>query len=180
MTARSLLFLLIAIGAVVTADAADFIVCESKYALCTTAPCTPIPGKDGWVSCQCNVVTGYSAGMKPCQPVQDTAEGQRVNSRYHPIQSYALCSNNRPWAWCLDSPCVIDRNNPSQAACACSIVANQGDYVIVSATGTYDDSSCTTGLYSSARVTDLNQVTDFLRTHGGPLRPVPIKVYTGK
>ena len=177
MNKALVVLLLLAIDVTVPALAADFTVCESTYALCTTALCTPIPGKEGWVSCQCSVQTGYSAGMKPCQDKRETSEGQLVNSRYYPIHGYARCSNQRPWAWCLDSPCVIDKQNPSQANCACSVVANQGDYVIV--TDAYTASTCETGLYSSATVTQLDQVTDFLKNHG-PLRPVPIRVLNAR
>jgi hypothetical protein len=154
------------------AMAADFIVCKSTYALCTTAPCEPLPGNKGFVSCKCNVTTGYSAGQKAC------ASGQ-LRSRYHPIKSYARCSNNRPWAWCLDSPCMVDKNNTSQAACKCSVVQGRGDYVIVNDSGSYDAASCTTGMYSSALVTQLDDVTEFLKTHKSKLRPVPLKVYKG-
>ncbi|MGO9449634.1 MAG: hypothetical protein ACLQDV_01125 [Candidatus Binataceae bacterium] len=50
----------------------------------------------------------------------------------------------------------------------------------MAADGQYNDSSCTTGIYSSATVVELDQVTGFLKTHDTPLRPVPIQVYTGK
>ncbi|HKM99139.1 MAG TPA: hypothetical protein VJX23_01390 [Candidatus Binataceae bacterium] len=72
------------------------------------------------------------------------------------------------------------KDNPSPAACRCSVVANQGDYVIVTADGQYNDASCTTGMYSSATVVELDQVTDFLKTHDTPLHPGPIKVYPEK
>jgi|HubBroStandDraft_1064217.scaffolds.fasta_scaffold115405_2 hypothetical protein len=174
-----LVFLLIAIGpAAAIAGGPNFIVCKSTYALCTTAPCTPMPGKKNFVSCKCNVMTDYSAGLKDCEG--KIGNGWLLRSRYHPIASYALCSNSRPWAWCLDAPCVADKDNPSQAACECSVVANQGDYVIVNADGKYDGNSCTTGVYSSATVVQLDQITEFLKTHNTPLQPVPIEVYPGK
>ena len=153
--------------------AADFIVCKSTYALCTTAPCAPLPGSKGFVSCKCNVTTGDPAGQKAC-------ESGELRSRYHPIESYARCSNNRLWAWCLDSPCMVDRNNTSQAACKCSVVQGKGDYVIVSDSGSYSDTSCTTGMFSSALVTQLDEVTEFLKTHKTKLRPLPMQVYKGK
>jgi hypothetical protein len=124
-------------------------------------------------------MTDYSAGLKPCV-AKKTRKGQLLRSRYHPISSYARCSNSRPWAWCLDKPCSVDKDNPSQATCKCSVVANQGDYLIVNADGQYDNSSCTTGMYSSATIVELDQVTDFLKTHDTPLHPVPIKVTTEK
>jgi hypothetical protein len=42
-------------------------------------------------------------------------------------------------------------------------------------TDTYDDSTCTTNLWSSATVTDANRVTDFLKTNDD-LKPFDIKV----
>lgn len=172
-----LVLLLLAMDVGSTARAADFTVCESTYALCTTAECTPLAGREGWVSCTCSVHTGYSAGAKPCPDAKDTSGERRVSSRYYPIRSYARCSNARPWAWCLDSPCVIDARSPTEAACTCSVVQNQGDYVIV--TDTYTASTCETGLYSSATVTQLDQVTDFLRRDSA-LPPFPIKVLNPK
>jgi hypothetical protein len=38
-----------------TAQAQGLKVCESTFALCTIAPCDPIPGNDKQVSCHCTV-----------------------------------------------------------------------------------------------------------------------------
>lgn len=93
--------------------------CKSTFALCTIARCDPIPGNAKEVACHCTVNNGYSAGQEPCQGIKQTAEGQQIRSRYYPVKSYAVCSNDRPWAWCLDKPCTIDLNNPQAAACTC-------------------------------------------------------------
>jgi hypothetical protein len=138
----------------------DFKVCESTYALCTSAPCTTVPAKDGTVSCACEVKTGYSAGQEPCQE-KETSEGKELRSRYFPLKSVAVCTNNRPWAWCLDKPCQFDKNDPTKATCACTVVKDQGPYVI--GAEAYTDKLCTTGLISSATVTQITQVTDFLK-----------------
>jgi hypothetical protein len=151
----------------------DFTVCEGIYALCTTAQCRPIAGKEDTVSCDCTVQTGYSAGLEPCKEEVATAEGKQIVSRYYPIKSYAICSNDRPWANCLDSTCIVDDSDPSKAACACPVVKNQGPYVMV--TETYDASTCTSGIWSSATVTDANRATDFLKTND-KLKPFDIKV----
>lgn len=156
-----------------TASADNFTACKGEYALCTTATCTPIPGKPGLVSCKCDVKTGYSAGTKECQKVKKTTEGDLIYSRYYPIKSYARCSNNRPWAWCLDKPCIVDKNNPLKASCVCSLVKDQGDYIIV--TDSYNKSTCNTGIISSATVKDDQQITDFLKTQK-ELPPFPKKV----
>src|ERR1700730_4632837 len=165
-------FGLIAVGSVTEAQA--FKVCKSKFALCTIAPCDPIPGNDKQVSCHCTVNTSYSAGQEPCQDVKETPEGQQIRSRYYPVKSYAICSNDRSWAWCSDKPCIISKNNPEAAACTCDAVRNLGDYVIV--TSAYAPATCTTGVISSATVHQITQVTDYLKTKSKVLTPFPIKV----
>ncbi|MGC1784710.1 MAG: hypothetical protein WA708_19495 [Acidobacteriaceae bacterium] len=153
--------------------AADgFTLCKSKYALCTTAKCTPIPGQKGQVSCPCDVKTGYSASQKACEDRKVTSTGQ-LKSRYFPVKYYAVCSNDRPWAWCLDKACTVDKDNPSKASCACTLVKDQGPYVVV--VDKYNDRTCTTHIWSSATVQAITQITDFLKTQD-KLKPFPIKV----
>ena len=66
----------------------DLNVCKSTFALCTIAPCDPIPGNDKQVACHCTV-NSYSAGAEPCSGVSNTPNGQQSQSRYHPGQE--LC-----------------------------------------------------------------------------------------
>ena len=155
------------------AEAQELKVCDSTIALCTIAPCDPIPGSDGQVACHCTVNQGYSVGAEPCQGVKDTPEGQQVRSRYYPVKSYAVCSNDRPWAWCLDKPCIIDKNNPEAATCACDAVKNLGDYVIV--TSNYSATTWTTGIISSATVPQITQATEAAKT-SKVLTPFAIQV----
>jgi hypothetical protein len=157
-----------------TARAQDFKVCKSTFALCTIARCDPIPGNDKQVACHCTVNHGYSAGQKPCEGIKDTPDGRQIGSRYYPVHSYAVCSNDRPWAWCLDKPCLIDKNNPQAASCTCDLVKNLGDYVIV--TTDYTPATCTTGVISSATVAQTTQVTDYLKTRTKLLTPFKIRV----
>ena len=103
---------------------------------------------------------------------RDTAEGQQIHSRYYPVKSYAVCANNRPWAWCLDKPCIIDKNNPEAAACTCDVVKNLGAYVIV--TTDYTPATCTTGVISSATVPQIDQATASLKK-AKVLPPFPIR-----
>jgi len=175
-TARSLLvvaLITIPVSGGFAADQPDFTLCKSTYALCTTAPCAPVAGQKDAVSCACDVKTGYSAGTEPCQGKVETANGTQVRSRYYPVKSYAVCTNDRPWAWCLDKPCIIDKNDPTKAACACTSVKEEGNYVIV--TSKYAASTCTTGIISSATVTQIDQVTDFLKK-SSQLKPFGITV----
>ncbi|CEG57941.1 hypothetical protein [Legionella fallonii] len=155
------------------AKSSNFVACKSTYALCTEALCEPLPGKAGFATCSCKVKTGYSAGTKPCTGVIKTQHGQAVSSRYYPIKSYKVCTNDRPWAFCLDSPCIMDPQDPSKATCICSLAKNQGKYIIVPKG--HEAASCTQGIYSSATVDDVTQITDFLKTQPN-LHPFPIKV----
>src|SRR5580704_3339714 len=92
-----ILFLAFGIGAAAgSARAQDFKVCNGTFALCTIAPCDPIAGNDKQVACHCTVNHSYSAGQKECQGIKDTPEGQQSRSRYYPVHSYAVCSNDRP------------------------------------------------------------------------------------
>lgn len=163
--------LTVALGSV--AQAQDLKVCESTFALCTIASCDPIPGTDKQVSCHCTVNKSYSTGAQECSAVQETPEGQQIRSRYYPVKSYAVCSNNRPWAWCLDKPCIIDKNNPEAAACKCDVVKDLGAYVIV--TSNYTPQTCTTGVISSATVPQIDQATESLKK-AKVLPPFPIQV----
>ena len=165
--------LLLLISCHVNSKNSNFTVCKSKFALCTTALCDPIPGKKGWVSCHCSVQKGYSAGTESCASLEKSTKGSAIKSRYYPIKSYAICKNDRPWAWCLDSPCKIDKKDPRKAACLCSLVKDKGDYVIV--TDTYNDKTCTTGIYSSATTKGVKEVRDFLKTNKN-LQPFDLKV----
>jgi hypothetical protein len=153
--------------------AQDFKICKSTFALCTIAPCDPIPGNSTQVACHCTVNQGYSAGQEPCEGVKNTPEGQQIRSRYYPLHSYAVCANDRPWAWCLDKSCIIDENNPEAALCTCNLVKSLGDYVIV--TTKYTPETCTTGVISSATVQQDTQVTEALKK-SGKLAPFRIKV----
>lgn len=155
------------------AVAADYQVCQSTYALCTTAKCTTDPTKADSVECACEVRTGYSVGTTACQEPKDTSAGKQVISRYYPVKSYAQCANNRPWAWCLDKECVVNKDDPSKATCACSVKENAGSYVMI--TDSYSAETCTVGLWSSATVTDLEEVTDVLKGQKD-LQPFPIEV----
>lgn len=151
----------------------QFKVCKSTYALCTFSACEPtkILGTPMLFSCACDVRHDeWSVGAQGCEPPQKVPEGQLIRSRYHPIKTYARCTNNRPWAMCLDSPCIIDEKHPDKAKCTCSMVQGQGDYLVKPGTN-----QCSEGALSSATVLDLDQITDFLETQPD-LLPPDIKV----
>jgi hypothetical protein len=152
---------------------ADYHICKSTYALCTTAKCAPATAGSDTVACSCEVRTGYSVGSAPCEAVKQTRAGSQVVARYFPIKSYARCTNNRPWADCYDKTCVVDAEDPSKATCTCSVKESEGDYVRV--TSSYSAEMCTIGLWSSATVSDLEKVTSFLKSRTSlPLFPLNV------
>jgi hypothetical protein len=113
--------------------------------------------------CDCRVKTDeWSVGMKACPTKKEVSEG-RTKSRYFPIKTYSRCSNNRPWAMCLDKECWIDKNDPTKAKCKCSVKQGRGDYMVNPETPGVR-SQCDFGIFSSATVLDLDQITDFLQT----------------
>jgi hypothetical protein len=161
-----------------SASSAPFTLCRSKYALCTSAPCRPVVGKPEMVSCKCRVEDGYSAATATCQTAEQTSTGNLM-SRYFPVTGYlAACSNGRDWAWCLDKPCEIDKNDRSKADCACSVVKNLGTYVIGTTKigkSEYTKSTCTTGIISSATIQQIDQITDFIASQKQiPVPPLEI------
>jgi len=147
---------------IAAASPTPFTVCPGTYALCTTAQCQLINGK---LSCACDVKQGYSAGTKSCAsvpPEGPATTGESIPSRYYPITSMAICSNSRPWASCLDAPCTVEKD-PSKARCNCAEAPPPtGSYVVV--TDSYSASTCTTGIWSSATVVAVNEITAFLKT----------------
>jgi len=93
--------------------------------------------------------------------VQQTPESQQIRSRYYPVKSYAICSDERPWAYFLDKPCIIDKNNPEATACKCDSVRNLGAYVIV--TSNYTPATYMTGIISPAIVPQVGRATEALK-----------------
>jgi hypothetical protein len=149
----------------------EFQLCKGIFALCTFSQCEPIMILETPLlfSCGCRVHRDeWSVGTQSCAGVEEVpGKGQLIRSRYYPdFTTYARCSNNRPWAMCLDSPCIIDKNDPTKAQCTCSVVQGQGDYLVQPGT-----EQCSKGAISSATVVDLDQITDFLETQ--PNLPPP-------
>ncbi len=105
---------------------------------------------------------------------EDERRALRFGRAIFPFKSYARCANNRPWANCYDKECVVDPKDPSKATCTCSVKENEGDYVMV--TNSYSAETCTIGLWSSATLAQLDEVTTFIETHGDLLPHFPLKV----
>ena len=150
-----------------------FRLCEGTYALCTSAKCAPVAGKEGAVACTCEVRTGYSAGRGDCRDTTWTGSGDRIQSRYYPVRSLSVCSNDRAWASCLDKPCTVDKDNPFKATCLCATEKNKGPYIVVG--DAYTPTTCTTGIVSSTTLADQKAITKYLGATG-LLKPYTVKV----
>ncbi|HEV2991418.1 MAG TPA: hypothetical protein VG759_23485 [Candidatus Angelobacter sp.] len=166
-------------------------VCEGTFALCTEATCKPMMknGNIASFSCDCKVQKGYSVGFNgpknrnSCQsiPHDGPTLKQKVPSRYSPITSFVAYTNNRPWAQCLDAPCVVDHvdeNDSSKgtAKCLCP-KTTASPYGYIPADGQYSRSGCEDKYISSATVANIVVVTQFLTTPAGKnLPPSPITI----
>jgi hypothetical protein len=174
---KSVLVALLGISSLVvsamSAQATDYTLCEGAYALCTTAKCSPVEGEPGTVACACDVKDGYSAGKDNCKPTEVTSYGTEVQSRYFPVKSLSICTNDRDWADCLGKRCTIDKNDPGKATCFCTIEKAKGPYVIVG--DSYTPKTCTTGIISSATVEGNQDINKFLKSTG-KLEPYPVNV----
>jgi hypothetical protein len=150
--------------------APQFRVGQATFALCTVAACDPVPGKPDQVTCHCTVNDGNSVGSAQvsCADLKKQRP-PNLSSRYYPIKSAVQCSADHPWAFCLDSPCVVDGNDPRAAECTCKLMnaaraPNSPVVPWVFVTDAYNPSACTTGIVSSATVADVETVTNFLKT----------------
>lgn len=146
----------------------EFQACQYTYALCTYAPChgtkTVVTNQTEVTNttCDCQVIeNGWSVGQVGC-PV-DQPNPPTIKSRYFPIRTYARCTNKRPWAMCLDSPCTIDPTDKTKAACTCTLKHDIGDYVVMPESPGHP-SQCDSGIVSSATVFDVSAISDYLET----------------
>jgi len=62
---------------------------------------------------------------------------------------------------CLDSPCTMDKNDKTKAACTCTLQHDLGDYVVAPDTPGHP-SQCDEGIVSSATVLDVSSISDYL------------------
>lgn len=116
--------------------------CEGTYALCITAPCTPIPTLDRLANyyvehalCECDVVTGWSMGPGSCRdraPVTPPGQSRTFlistysnayNGKVGEVDNKVLtCGDDTQWAWCYGAPCVVSEEDPTKAQCTCPVV----------------------------------------------------------
>ncbi len=130
-------------------------ICNNTYALCSSALCKPIPGSPKKVLCSCSVLKGKNMGYSACakRKVRKTVSGQHTLLSTFSLgdghQQYITCPNSTPWANCLDKPCIIEKNAPSQrkAYCTCNIVRKKS---YVTFAGKCNPKNCHKAIWSGA------------------------------
>jgi hypothetical protein len=133
--------------------------CEGKYALCTSAACTPIPTLDpksgkivvNRALCECEVANGPSLGDQACAARAPQENGRFLVSAYSfgetAIRPAMTCPTGTSWAYCFDQPCVVDSKDTSKAQCTCQ-VRTSSEYVTLG--GNCDKTKCSATLWSAA------------------------------
>jgi len=142
-----------------TDDSARGVVCEGRYALCSSASCTPIPVYDvksgkivvGKALCDCVVANGPSLGDRSCADRAPQGDGRYLVAAFsfgetaiHPAMG---CPTGGAWASCDDQPCVVDPKDASKAQCTCQ-VRTDGEYQTLG--GNCDKAKCGTTLWAGA------------------------------
>jgi hypothetical protein len=127
--------------------------CNQTYALCTSAPCVPSADDPNIVVCTCFVENGNSLGYTSCSDrapngnnLVSTFSLQNVTSQTQAM-TCSVGGAGGVWANCVDSPCVVDPANPSQAICRCPTVQSQQYFTLG---GNCDVSTCTSVIWSGA------------------------------
>ncbi len=123
--------------------------CDQRYALCTTASCTPSKTEKGISICRCKVKSGYSAGYKTCE--QRAPEGRRLHSQFS-LQNGSerlrmlTCNERGLWANCLDVVCEVDPDDPRHALCRCVDKRTKNFYTLG---GDCDTRACQSVIWSA-------------------------------
>lgn len=137
-----------------TTKTTNYVACNQPYALCTTAPCTPIPGTKDQSICSCVVKDGASIGALSCDKRKPatSSTGQLLLTSNFSFENSATnkvltCTGNHAWTNCLDKPCIVDPHNSNQATCTCDIKYSEK---FLTYGGQCSQASCETTLYSGA------------------------------
>lgn len=146
----------------------DMIVCHQTYALCTSAPCVPMPGDPTKAVCSCAVEEGVSLGTKRCEelaPRTDANGVQTVYSTYSFAQysqgkKILTCPGGTPWTLCLNKVCTVDPADPTKAVCTCDVKRTDSAWVTLG--GDCDTNKCPNQYWSGASFDLVNDASAFL------------------
>lgn len=154
-------------------------ICEHTYALCTSAPCVPVPGKPSQAVCFCDVQQGKSVSTTKCSSLEPSTDGKGIATVYSTFSFEQFRAglkgmkspDGTPWTWCLNKKCTVNPLNPDQAICICDVM-RKGEWM--TAGGKCDTGTCGSGYWSGATLDEVSQSEQFLVGEMG-LKQSPIK-----
>lgn len=153
-------------------------VCKQQYALCTSALCVPEPGNPSKAICFCDVEEGESLATVACESLKPSVDEHGIKTVYSTfsLKQYTegkkgmVCPKGTPWTWCLNKRCTVDPGNPKKAICTCDVIRTQKWTTLG---GNCDTSTCKTGYWSGAALSDFDEsVTFFIKALGIEHSPV--------
>jgi hypothetical protein len=170
--AISPIWLLIAVVAVAALSApahgqGSNTLCTHQYVLCTSAPCVPLPGDTTKAICTCQVEEGKSMSTVPCATIEPNTDANGIRTVYSTFsleqfeegKKGMTCPSGSPWTWCLNRPCTVDQASPQKAICTCDVLRT-GEWMTLG--GACDTSTCKTGYWSGASITDFESGNAFM------------------
>lgn len=141
--------------------------CKHQYALCTSALCIPQPGDPTKAICFCDVEEGPNMSTVPCDTLKPSVDGYGIRTVYSTFSLKQFtsgkkgmkCPSGTPWTWCLNKRCTVDPTDPTKAICLCDVVRT-GAWMTLG--GDCDTSTCNTGYWSGALMSDFDEGVVFL------------------
>ena len=141
--------------------------CKHPYALCTSAICVPQPGDPTKAICFCDVEEGANMSTVPCETLRPSTDANGIRTIYSTFSLEQFrsgkkgmkCPEGTPWTWCLNKRCTVDPSDSKKAICVCDVVRT-GAWMTLG--GNCDTSTCQTGYWSGAALSDFDEGVVFL------------------
>lgn len=159
-----LLVLILLINGAYAAQNDKAIICDQKYALCTSAPCIPDPRHEHYAICSCDVEKGVSIGHTSCTQRIEKEKAFKVKQlvstfsfKQFTTKKGMTCPAGTPWTDCLDAPCTVNPLDATKAICSCKI---HHDQPFVTLGGKCDVDTCSNAFWSGS----LNSSSAVLRS----------------
>lgn len=153
--------------------------CKHQYALCTSALCVPQPGDPTKAICFCDVEEGANMSTVPCEKLKPSTDANGIRTLYSTFSLEQFldgkkgmkCPSGTPWTWCLNKRCTVDPSNSEKALCICDVLRTS-EWMTLG--GSCDTSTCKTGYWSGAALSDFNEGVEFL-TKALDIKDSPVK-----
>jgi len=157
--------------------------CTHQFALCTSAPCVPLPGDASKAICFCDVEEGKSMSTAACETIEPRTDANGIRTVYSTFsldqfgdgkkgkkgKKGMKCPSGTPWTWCLNKPCTVNPADPKHAICTCDVVRT-GEWMTLG--GACDAATCKTSYWSAAPMADFESGNEFMtKALGLPASP---------